>query len=368
MSANCVRGGVETARELKLGDGDLNAAYLAAIVESSDDAIIGKDLSGVIRSWNRGAQAIFGYPAEEVLGKPVQVLFPPDRIGEEDMIVRRIRQGEKVEHFETLRRRKDGSDFPASVTISPIRDGHGTIVGASKILQDISARHRAQAELAQAKADLEQLVVDRTNALAQRNLLLREVYHRVKNNLQMVDGLLLMSTVKVTDPAAREVLADLRSRVFALGLVHEQLMGSPDLKTFDVGPFLVELSANIMGGSSDDQIRLEVDACPLEIGLDFAVPLGLLVTELVTNSLKHAFPPATPGQILVVLRVDAEHRLLLTVADNGAGHSGDIRQPAKPGTGSSIVRKLVAQLDGQISVRSDAGTTTTISMPFPEPS
>ena len=337
-------------------------------MESSDDAIIGKDLSGAIRSWNRGAQKIFGYAPEEVIGKPVQLLFPPERVGEEDMIVERIRRGERVDHFETIRRRKDGSDFPVSVTISPIRDADGAIVGASKILQDISARHRARAELTQAKADLEQLVVERTNALAQRNLLLSEVYHRVKNNLQMVDGLLLMSAVKVADPVARDVLMDLRSRMFALGLVHQQLMGSPDLKTFDIGPFLTELSANIMGGASDDQIELKIDACPLDVGLDIAVPLGLLVTELVTNALKHAFPDGATGRIMVSLGVDADKRMVLTVADNGVGHAGAAPQPAKPGTGSSIVRKLVSQLDGTMTVSSEAGTATTIIIPFPEPS
>lgn len=363
-----MRGGVEIAPEPPIGDSVLNAAYLAAIVDSSDDAIIGKDLAGIIRSWNRGAQRIFGYAPEEVIGQPVQLLFPPDRVGEEDMIVQRIREGEKVDHFETIRRRKDGSDFPVSVTISPIRDAGGAIVGASKILQDISARHRAQAELSRAKADLEQLVVERTQALAQRNLLLSEVYHRVKNNLQMVDGLLLMSIVKITDLPARDVLMDLRSRVFALGLVHQQLMGSPDLKTFDVGPFLSELSANIMGGASADRIKLKVDACPLDVGLDTAVPLGLLVTELVTNALKHAFPDGRAGQILVTLRVDPDNRVLLTVADNGIGHDAAAPQPSKPGTGSSIVRKLVAQLDGHLSIRSDSGVTTEIIIPFPEPS
>ena len=361
-----MRGGSDIAFEPKTGDSPLDAAYLAAIVDSSDDAIIGKDLSGVIRSWTRGAQKIFGYAPDEVVGQPVQMLFPPDRVGEEDMIVQRIRQGDTVDHFETVRRRKDGSDFPVSVTISPIRDADGAIVGASKILQDISARHRAQAELTQAKAALEQLVAERTEALAQRNLLLSEVYHRVKNNLQMVDGLLLMSAVKVTDPAARDVLMDLRSRVFALGLVHQQLMGSPDLKTFDAGPFLTELSANIMGGASDDRIALKIDACPLEVGLDTAVSLGLLVTELVTNALKHAFPDGRSGQIRVALRVDADNRLLLTVADNGTGHAGDAQTPMTLGTGSSIVRKLVAQLGGQMAVRSDRGVTTDIIIPFAE--
>jgi PAS domain S-box-containing protein len=362
-----VRGGVEIARQPEIGESELNAAYLAAIVESSDDAIIGKDLLGTIRSWNRGAQAIFGYSPDEVMGQPIQLIFPPDRVGEEDMIVQRIRAGERVEHFESVRRRKDGSDFPVSVTISPIRDVHGTIVGASKILQDISARHRAQAELAEAKADLERLVIERTNALMQRDLLLSEVYHRVKNNLQMVDALLLMRAVRLTDLESREALMDLRSRVFALGLVHQQLMESPDLKTFDIGPFLVELSANIMGGSSDGRIKLEVDTCPLDVGLDFAVPLGLMVTELLTNSLKHAFPNGRAGQITVALRVDADKRLELTVADNGIGQAINTMQPVKAGTGSSIIRKLVAQLGGEMSVRSDSGTTTEIIMSFPEP-
>ena len=246
----------------------MNAAYLAAIVESSDDAIVGKDLSGAIRSWNRGAAEIFGYSPDEVIGRPIQLLLPPSRFGEEDEIVQQISRGEKVVHFETVRRRKDGSDFPVSVTISPIRDAHGAIVGASKVLRDISERHRAQKELQEAKASLEQVVFERTKALAERDLLLREVYHRVKNNLQVVDAMLLMRAVKITDPEAREAFSELRSRVFALGLVHQQLMGSADLKTFDIEPFLNELLANIMGGAAPAGIRLNVEACPLVVDLD----------------------------------------------------------------------------------------------------
>ena len=113
---------------------------MAAIVESSDDAIIGKDLSGTIQSWNRGAEDIFGYLADEVVGQSIHVLIPPNRFGEEDQIVQRIRRGEKVVHFETVRRRKDGSDFPVSVTISPIRDAQGFIVGASKVARNITKR------------------------------------------------------------------------------------------------------------------------------------------------------------------------------------------------------------------------------------
>jgi two-component system, chemotaxis family, CheB/CheR fusion protein len=120
-------------------------ARLAAIVASSDDAIVSKDLDGVITSWNRGAERLFGYSAQEAIGQPITLLIPPDRLDEERGIVERIRRGEGVDHFETIRRRRDGTLFDASVTVSPIRDSGGTVVGASKIARDITERNRAEA-------------------------------------------------------------------------------------------------------------------------------------------------------------------------------------------------------------------------------
>src|SRR5258708_30096139 len=110
---------------------------MAAIVESSDDAIVGKDLNGIITSWNRGAERIFGYTAEEVIGKSVAILMPPERQQEEPGILENIRKGNRVEHFETIRRRKDGTLIDISLTVSPIRGTGGVIVGASKIARDI---------------------------------------------------------------------------------------------------------------------------------------------------------------------------------------------------------------------------------------
>jgi PAS domain S-box-containing protein len=135
-------------------------ARLAAIVESSDDAIIGKTLDGIVISWNRGAERIFGYTAEEVLGKPITMLFPPDRSDEEPKIIERLRRGERMDHFETVRRRKDGEEIAVSLTISSIKDETGTIIGISKIARDISERQRA-------KEELERLVRDLMDALAQ---------------------------------------------------------------------------------------------------------------------------------------------------------------------------------------------------------
>jgi PAS domain S-box-containing protein len=120
---------------------------LAAIVESSDDAIISKDLNGIINSWNKAAERVFGFDAKEAIGQPITILIPPDRQAEEALILQRLRRGERVEHFETVRRRKDGRLLDVSLTVSPIKNQHGQVIGASKIARDISERKRAEEEI-----------------------------------------------------------------------------------------------------------------------------------------------------------------------------------------------------------------------------
>src|SRR5208337_2517936 len=124
---------------------------LAAIVESSSDAITGKTLDGIVSSWNSGAELIFGYTAEEVIGKPGTILIPPDHLDEEPQIVERVRCGERIEHFETVRRRKDGRDIDVSLNVSPIKDATGKIIGVSKIVRDITERERFKQRLRQAE-------------------------------------------------------------------------------------------------------------------------------------------------------------------------------------------------------------------------
>jgi PAS domain S-box-containing protein len=131
--------------------GEEALARLAAIVTSSDDAIVGKDLDGTITSWNRGAENIFGYAAAEVVGRSIRLIIPEDRQDEEDRVLESIRRGERIEHFETVRRRKDGTEVPISLTVSPIRSSSGRVVGASKIARDISERKRAEEALRQAQ-------------------------------------------------------------------------------------------------------------------------------------------------------------------------------------------------------------------------
>jgi PAS domain S-box-containing protein len=119
-------------------------ARLAAIVESSDDAIIGKSLEGIVTSWNRSAESMFGYTADEVVGKPIVIMVPPDRIEEEALIIERMGRGERIEHYETVRRRQDGTDVPVSVTISPIKEAGGRLIGASSIARDITEKKWAE--------------------------------------------------------------------------------------------------------------------------------------------------------------------------------------------------------------------------------
>jgi two-component sensor histidine kinase len=206
---------------------------------------------------------------------------------------------------------------------------------------------------------------ERTAALQQRDLLLREVYHRVKNNLQIVDSLLVMQSRAIFDADARGALLGLRGRIYALGLVHHQLMDSADLKTFDIAPFLSELSQNIVDGGPEMNIHLSVEAISLKVGLDFAIPLGLLVTELVTNSLKHAFPDGT-GTIKVTLDLDDGGALLLIVQDDGQGMRSD--ETRSKGLGLTIINGLIDQLQGRMSMRTDGGTRTEIHLPETLPS
>jgi two-component sensor histidine kinase len=222
------------------------------------------------------------------------------------------------------------------------------------------------AELRNANAHLTEALEQRTSVLEQRDILLREVYHRVKNNLQIIDALLAAQAGHLHDTDSAAAVQNLRQCVYALGLVHQQLMDSKDLKTFDIAPFLQELSNNIIEASAFREVKVSVQAISLTVGLDFAIPLGLLVTELVTNSLRHAFPTGA-GNIAVVLERNEEQKLALIVSDDGQGETRDKVSAAatKTGFGTKIISGLVAQLRGTMTVRNEGGMRTEICVAEP---
>jgi PAS domain S-box-containing protein len=184
---------------------------LAAIVESSEDAIVSKDLNGVIASWNKGAERVFGYRADEVIGKPVTVLFPEDHLDEEPKILARIRSGQPIEHYETIRRRKDGSLIDVSLSVSPIKDPAGKIIGASKIARDISARKRNQESLARRMA--EQTALYRFTDRLHRAQSLKDIYDAAFDTIGAAlqcerAAILLFDAAKVMRFAAWRGLSD----------------------------------------------------------------------------------------------------------------------------------------------------------------
>ena len=204
-------------------------------------------------------------------------------------------------------------------------------------------------------------------SLREKDTLLREVYHRVKNNLQVVDSLVSLQASRLKDSEARDALADIRRRVYALGLVHQQLMLSNDFTSFQVHPFLEELCSNIAVSSGADQrgIRVCVEADQIFTDLDFAVPLGLLVTELVTNSLKHGFCDGRSGTVSVSLLTGELDTVILRVVDDGSVQHSEAFQ-SSDSVGLRIARALVGQLEGRMDVVQDKGTLITVTMLRPE--
>ncbi|WP_192499179.1 sensor histidine kinase [Skermanella pratensis] len=242
---------------------------------------------------------------------------------------------------------------------------------ASALIRLRDANETLERRVAERTSELEDSNRQLRKALDERSLLLREVYHRVKNNLQVIDGMIAIQALGWDGSPTEELLNDLRRRINALGLVHQQLMTSDDLATFDIRPFLEELRGNLstLGGGARHGIDISIEADALRVDLDFAIPLGLIVTELVQNALKHAFPDGDGRKIQVRLRRCVDGGLLLSVHDNGRGGSSGASHGttlASKGLGLSIVRALVVQLEGEMTISEVGGTRVEVRMPAPE--
>ena len=255
----------------------------------------------------------------------------------------------------------DNDGFDGGIAATGLRE-------ADEVANVLIAEKRSRSE---ATAGLEQALMQRTAALGQRDLLLREVYHRVKNNLQLVDSLLALQIGQTTSREAVGALSDLRSRVYALGLVHQQLMTSADLKTFDIAPFLHQLRDNIRAARGGSCGAVHVEAAAITVTLDFAIPLALLVNELITNCFKHSQPQGC-AEVSVRLVRDPVGDLLLTVASTRSHAPGaecaqsltaTCASSYAHGLGVEIVMGLTAQIDGVMNVCEADAYTTEIRIP-----
>jgi PAS domain S-box-containing protein len=357
---------------------------IVAVVESAADAIITRDLDGVIRSWNPGATRMLGYRADEMVGRTAIGFIPEDRSAEESRVLARVVAGEQALPFETVRRKRDGSLVEVSITMSPIRDRHGRVVATSIIKRDITARNRAERErvalveqLQELNADLEGRVRSRTTELSttlreresllrEKTSLLQEVHHRVKNNLQTISSLLNLQAKQIKDAESRAFFRETQDRVRSIALLHESLYQSEDLGRVDMQEYIDKLVSTLTR-TYGQSARVVAEIDQVRLPADLAIPCGLIVNELITNALKHAFPDTRDvgsNEIRIGMRrVDDD--LELVVADNGTG-VGNADDLARAETmGLTLVRDLSAQLRGRAEFDSADGARCTVRFPAP---
>jgi len=363
-------------------DPAIRFAWLAAIVESSDDAIISKNLDGRILSWNAGANRIFGYRAEEVVGKSITIIIPKELRGEEAQILEKIRRGESVDHFDTVRLTKDGRRIPISLTVSPVRDSRGIIVGASKIARDISQRKL-----------MEQMLVERDEALRQadrrKDQFLALVAHELRNQLGAIRYAVELG--KRSQRAADQQMAErvIEQHAGHMSRLLEDLVDISRITygTISLNKTKIELrsvvetaieTARRLLDSRNHQLSIDLPIEPVRFEGD-----ALRLTQVYSNLLINAAKYTAPGGRIELRAAREGNEIVVLVRDNGMGISAEMMprlftlfsqgRPA-PGTdgenglgvGLALVRGLVSLHGGSVQASSageGCGSEFTVRLP-----
>lgn len=363
---------------------------LAAIVNSSDDAIVSKNLDGIITSWNAGAERIFGYTEDEMIGKPVLLLVPPDRKEEEPKILQRIRSGERVDHFETMRRRKNGELFPVSLTISPVKDTNGTIIGASKIARDITELKRIAAERDELLESERAARGRAEQANRMKDDFLATVSHELRTPLNAIVG--WTQVLKDTPGATSEMLdgieviernafvqAQLIDDLLDLGRITAGKLAL-DTSWLEIGRVVQDAIASVRPSAEAKQVAIKSIIDEVRGGMvGDRKRLQQVLWNLLANAIK--FTPKGGHIIVTVGRINSH--VEIAVSDNGRGIAADFlpyvferfrqadssttRQYGGLGIGLALVKQLVELHGGDVRAESaglNQGATFTVSLPI----
>jgi PAS domain S-box-containing protein len=302
--------------EVALLESEQRLRFQASIIETSDDAIVSKNLDGIITSWNSGAERIFGYSASEAIGQAITLVIPVDRQSEEREILTRIRRGERIDHFETVRQGKHGTLIIVSLTVSPVKDANGKIVGASKIARDITAQKKNQ-----------ELITT----------LAREAEHRSKNLLANA-----LATVNLSQSSSPEGLKQtIMGRIQALANVCSLFVA-----TRWIGAELSEIAAQELAPYSEiDGKRVLIDGPQILLEPGIARAIAVTLHELATNAAKYGALSKPNGQVCLKWFHAADDQLRLLWTERGGPA---VQEPTRNGVGSRIIKGMITQLKGKV--------------------
>jgi PAS domain S-box-containing protein len=352
------------------------------ITSVTDYAIYMLDPQGVIVTWNEGAERTKGYKQEEVLGRNFSLFFTEEAL-EAGLPALELAGAAIHGRYETenWRVRKGGERFWAMVTLTAMHGPNGELQGFAKVTRDMTLTKLMEESQAKLSAELEMRVAERTSQLAstveelktkneeiealvamvthdlsEKEVLLREVYHRVKNNLQVVQSLLKMGARTLRSLDAREAIETAVQRVHVMAMVHEHLYQTPDLAGLTLSSYLRDVVEGAIASNSErpERIQLEFETDEIPIPLDFAIPLGLLANELVSNCLKHGIAHGRAGKISISAR-NIPGAMRLVVHDNGVGLPGNFDASKTTSMGLKLAGSLAHQLGGKLSFTSESG-------------
>jgi len=334
-----------TERERMKREIEERREYLESVLLNAPDAIVTIDASHLIFEWNPGAERLFGYTRDEVLGKNIDdLIVRSDEKNQAMFLTKKVLSGKEVHPFETVRYRKDGILVNVIVAGSSIRIGdklHGAVV----VYTDITERKRAEEKI---KASLKE-----------NEVLLREIHHRVKNNFQIISSLLNLQSRHINDARALEMFLESRNRVRTMALIHEKLYRSKDMARVDFSGYIESLVRHLtqIYGVGVAAVNLDMDVQDVFLDINTAIPCGLIINEVISNSLKHAFPDERKGEISIVLRSEKDGKFKLNISDNGVGLPKDLDIHNTESLGMQLITMLVDQLQGTLTLDRNQGTS-----------
>jgi PAS domain S-box-containing protein len=361
------------------------AALLSAIVDSSNDAIVSKTLNGIVTSWNRTAEELFGYSAAEMIGQSITKIIPSELRAEEDYVLGCIKRGEKVEHFETIRQAKDGHRLNISLTVSPVRDSRGVVIGASKIARDITEKKHLEHEREELLERVGEANRRLAEAVAARDELIAVAAHELRNPLNVflltMQLLYRLSETPTRFAQARGLIEKTRKQLGRMSQLVDRLLDVTRIRAgtfelyrekFELGGLLNEVVGRFKSEDAAIAIALKLDTV-IEGEWD-RIRIDQAVTNLISNAAKYAMQKP----IEVSARVDGDE-VAITVRDQGPGISAEDQQRifdrferlAEPlgnrglGLGLWITRQIVQAHGGTILVESELGKGATFVMKLP---